>query len=106
MQQSVSWQTVLGRQRRSRLQDRTLERIRAVCSVPLAGNWVHDPAGWYQVHPLAACPLRSLTVGRTRPRVRARHRRGGASPREPQLALGDEQAWAGPPNAGEFYKGN
>ena len=46
VQQPVSWQIVLGCQRHSRLQDRTLERIHAVYSVPLASDWVHDLAGW------------------------------------------------------------
>lgn len=91
MQQSVSWQAVLGRQRHSRLQDRTLEKIHAVYSVLLAGNWVRDLAGWYRVYPLAARPLlNSLWAELTSVLgVRARHWHHSASRGEPQLALGD-----------------
>lgn len=67
VQQSVSWQGVLGRQRHSRLQDHTLERIHAVFSGPLATNWVCGRGGWYRVYHSAACPLWLLTVGRAHP---------------------------------------
>lgn len=91
MQQSVSWQTVLGRRRHSRLRDRALERIRAVCSVPFTSDWGRDLAGWYRVYRLAVCPLQLLTGGRAHASAegQARHWHRCASPSEPQLALGD-----------------
>lgn len=67
VQQSVSWQRVLGRQRHWRLPDRTLERIRAGYSVQFATNWVRGRAGWYQLYHLAACPLGLLAVARAHP---------------------------------------
>lgn len=104
VQQSVSWQAVLGHPRQWRFQDRTRRRIRVLCSVPVAGyviwllgvgcsTWQLVPSWlWAQLTPV--------------PRVRPRHQHQGAAPSAPWLALGAGQARVGPLDAGGFHRGN
>lgn len=104
MQQSVSWQAVLGHPRQSWFQDRAPERIRVLCSVPVTGYviWLLGVgcSSWQQVPSSLGAQLTAVL------RVRARHWHHDASPSEPQLALGVGQARAGLLNAGEFYRCN